>query len=93
MSKATCTDALVVSAARHAYGLPELAAPDVRPRTSQATLALLGAVLTTAALGFVLIPAINEKPAPVQSCESALLSDGTVGCAVGVAPAVSGRTP
>ena len=93
MPKATCVDALIVSAARHAYGLSELAAPDVRPRTSQATLALLGAVLTTAALGFVLLPAINEKPAAVQSCEPALLSDRTVGCADGVAQPVSGRTP
>ena len=93
MPKATRTDALVVSAARHAYGLPELAATDVRPRTSQATLALIGAVLTTAALGFVLIPAINEKPAAVQSCEPALLSDGTVGCADGVAQPMNGRMP
>ena len=85
MPKATCSDALVVSAAGHAYGLPELAATEVRPRTSRAIFALLGAVLTTAALGFVLFPAINEKPAPVQSCEPALLSNGTVGCADGVA--------
>jgi len=93
MPKATYTDALVVSAARHAYELPELAATDVRPRTSQVTLALLGAVLTTAAVGFVLLPAINERPAAVQSCQPALLSDGTVGCADGVAQPVRGRTP
>ena len=93
MRKAACADALAVSAARHAYGLPELAATDVRPRASQATLVLLGAVLTTAALGFVLFPAINERPAAVQSCEPALLSNGTVGCADGASSPVSAQKP
>ena len=75
-----------MSAAGHSFGLPELAVTDVQPRMSQVRLVLLGLVLSTAALGFVLFPAINQKPPTVQSCQPALLSNGTVGCATGEAP-------
>ena len=86
MRKAIRVDALIVSAAGHSFGLPELAVTDVRPRMSQVRLVLVGLVLSTAALGFALFPAINEKPPTVQSCQPALLSNGTVGCATGEAP-------
>jgi len=77
-----------VSAARHAYG-PELAVPNERPRKADVPLtsfgialrASFGIALSAMAIWFVLLPAINEKPPSIQSCEVVLLGNGTIGCA------------
>ena len=69
-----------MSAARHAYG-PELAVPNERPRKADVPLTSFGIALSAVAIWFVLLPAINEKPPSIQSCEVVLLGNGTIGCA------------
>ncbi len=80
MRKTARTDAVVVSAARHAYDPAEVAVTE-RPRRSPVPTAFLGLALSAAAVWFVLLPAINEKPPAAQSCVPVLLSSGTTGCA------------
>jgi hypothetical protein len=72
---------LVVSAAGHDYSLPALA----RPRVADVALAFLGTALSVAAIWFVLLPAIREKPPSLQTCEVVLLANGTTRCANGEA--------
>jgi hypothetical protein len=84
MGKARRADALVVSAARHAYGLPKLAVADERSWKAEVPLTLLSIALSAVAIWFVLLPAIREKPPSLQSCEVVLFADGTVRCANGV---------
>jgi len=84
---------MVVSAARHAYD-PALAVATERTR-KPVSLGFLGIALrlsvgiavSAAAIWFVLLPAIHEKPASLQSCDVVLLANGTVGCANLPAPA------
>ena len=79
-----------MSAARHAYG-PTVAVADERPRTAQVPLtslgialsASLGIALSAAAIWFVLLPAIHEKPPSSHSCAVAVLGNGTMRCANG----------
>jgi hypothetical protein len=85
--KACRADALVVSAARHAHS-PTVAVADKRPRGVELPASLgialrlsFGIVLSVAAVWFVLLPAIDEKPTSLQTCEVVLLGNGTVGCA------------
>jgi len=80
MRNGTFADALDVSAARHAYDPAEVAVAE-RPRRSPVPTAFLGLALSAAAVWFVLLPAINEKPPAAQSCVPAVLSNGTIGCA------------
>jgi hypothetical protein len=89
-----------VSAARHAYG-SEVAVVNERPRKADVPLtslgialrASLGIALSAAAIWFVLLPAIREKPSSLQSCEVVLLGDGTVGCANGAMLANAASKP
>ena len=87
MRRGTCADALVVSAARHAYDPAEVAVTE-RPRRSPVPTAFLGLALSAAAVWFVLLPAINERPPAAQSCVPVLLRNGTTGCA-SAAPLIS----
>jgi hypothetical protein len=76
-----------VFAARHAHG-PTVVVADERARGAELPTSLgialrvsLGIVLSAAAVWFVLLPAIDEKPTSLQTCEVVLLGNGTVGCA------------
>ena len=83
MRKTARTDAVVVSAARHAYGLPRLPVADERRWRTEVPLTLLGIALSAVALWSVLLPAIREKPPSLQSCEVVVLGNGTIRCADG----------
>jgi hypothetical protein len=65
-----------MSAAGHDYSVPAL----VRPRAVDVALALLGTTLSVAAIWFVLLPAIREKPPTLQTCEVVVLANGTTRC-------------
>jgi hypothetical protein len=90
MEKARRADALVVSAARYAYG-PTVIVADERPRKAEVPLtslgialrASLGIALSAAAIWFVLLPAIREKPPSSHSCAVVVLGNGTMRCANG----------
>ena len=77
-----------MSAARHAYG-PDLAIPNERPGKADVPLTAFGIALRTSfgialsavAIWFVLLPAIDEKPPSIQSCDVVVLGNGTIGCA------------
>ena len=69
-----------MSAAGHDYSLPAL---EARPRIADIALAVLVTTLSAAALWFVLLPAICEKPPTLQTCEVVLLANGTTRCANG----------
>ncbi len=65
-----------MSVAGHDYSLPALE----RPRVADVALAFLGTALSVAAVWFVLLPAIHEKPPSLQTCEVVLLANGTTRC-------------
>jgi uncharacterized membrane protein len=83
--KANHADAVYVSAARHEYSLPKLAVS--YERRWKAEVSLVGIALSTAAIWIVLLPAIHEKPASMQTCEVVLLANGSAACANLAAPA------
>ena len=93
-------DAYIVSAARHAYG-PTVIVADEQSRNAGVPFAFLGVALraslvialSAAAIWFVLLPAINEKPAPVGSCKVAVTGDGTIRCASGAPLTSISTTP
>jgi hypothetical protein len=71
-----------VSAARHAYGLPDPAAGEEQPRRATGFLPLLVLVvaLTAAGIWFVALPALNKPAKTERSCEVVVLKTGTTRC-------------
>ena len=78
-----------MSAARHAYGLPSLAAGEERTsseRSAVVPLLILVAVLAAATTWLVVLPLLDRSPQAARPCEVFVLRSGATKCVPNSAP-------